>query len=91
MIRVEDADRIKHYAEELAKLKRSLIRITDETSTQLRCFFFAEQDQVETDPSILISVHDREFNQIMKLARDCLRRDIQEVTLLLRGMGVDPD
>lgn len=90
-MRVEDIDRAKHYADQLAKLRAALVRITDETATQLRLFFFAEQVDTASDPSVLIAVHDREFGQIMTLARACLRRDIAEVAETLRRLGVDPD
>lgn len=90
-MRIEDIERAKHYADELTKLRAALARITDETSTQLRLFFFAEQVNAEFDPSVLIGAHDREFGQVMMLARARLRRDIAEVSDTLRGMGVDPD
>jgi hypothetical protein len=90
-MRVEDIDRAKHYADELAKLRAALTRITDETATQLRLFFFGEQVDTETDPSVLIAVHDREFGQIMAMAKTCLKRDIAEISDTLRRLGVDPD
>jgi hypothetical protein len=91
MMRVEGIDRAKHYADELAKLRTALTRITDETATELRLFFFAEQVDTSSDPSILIGAHDREFGQILSLARACLRRDIAEIADTLRGMGVQPE
>lgn len=90
-MRIEDIERAKHYADELAKLRVALARITDETATQLRLFFFAEHVSTESDPSVLIGAHDREFGQVMTLARACLRRDIAEIEDMLRGLGIDPD
>lgn len=88
-LRVADLEKVEHYTKELKRLVKVKKWVIDNATTHLNLRFYGSVKSLEQIPFVTIGVQDREFSAIYGMAQACISRDIQEISIILKDLGVD--